>query len=61
MKQTDLVSACKEQGFRVVPTRKGWRVFGKDGKGMAHLHRTPSDRRAVKNGLSDLRKIGVEL
>lgn len=61
LEQADLVSVCEEQGFTVQPTRKGWRVLGREGKGIAHLHKTPSDCRAFKNTVRDLRKIGVEL
>jgi hypothetical protein len=59
--QSDLVNRAEEQGFKVETTRKGWRVLARDGKGMAHLHRTPGDHRAFKNSKSDLRRIGVQL
>jgi hypothetical protein len=54
-----IARAAEEQGYRVRPTRKGWVVYGKDGKSTVGFHRTPSDHRAAKNLRADLKKIGV--
>lgn len=57
----ELVALAEEQGYRVQPTRKGWRVLAPDGKGSTCLHKTPSDHRSLKNTVADLRRIGVKL
>jgi hypothetical protein len=57
----ELLARCEAAGCTVTPTRKGWQVKAPGGKGIAHVHLTPSDHRATQNTLRDLRRIGVEL
>lgn len=54
-----LPRAAEKQGFRTRRTRNGWVVYSNDGKGTAGFHLTPSDHRAYRNAVADLRKIGV--
>lgn len=56
-----LAHTAERQGFRVRQTRAGWVVYGKDGKSTVGFHRTPSDHRAHRNAVADLRRIGVTL
>lgn len=57
----DFARLAEQQGYRVKATRKGWTVYGKDGVTRVGFHRTPSDHRASKNLVADLRKIGVQV
>lgn len=54
-----LVSEAERQGFRIKRTKKGVTIYGKNG-GMVTVHLTCTDHRAVRNAMSDMRKIGVE-
>lgn len=56
-----LADLAERQGYRVKATRKGWTVYGKDGQRTVGFHRTPSDHRAFKNIVAELRKIGVQV
>jgi hypothetical protein len=58
---TQLLALAEQQGYRVQPTKKGYRVLAPGGAGSVCLHRTPSDSRAIKNSEADLRRIGVKL
>ena len=49
------------QGFTVKRTKKGYMVRSKCGKYQVLFHHTPSDHRAHKNVVAQLRKIGVEI
>lgn len=53
-----LLAELDEQGIEYVATKKGWLVKGKDGKSLATIHGTPSDHRAWRNAIADLRKCG---
>jgi len=58
----ELVNLAERQGFRVRRTRKGFMVYAKiRERGSVTLHLTCSDHRAIKNALTELRKIGVEV
>lgn len=60
MKTNDKIArAAEQQGYRTKRTRKGWVVYGKDGKSSVVFHATPSDCRAAKNLRADLKRIGV--
>lgn len=57
-----LARTCEQQGFRVKRTRHGYVAYSKDRNGgSVGWHTTPSDSRAVKNLIADLRRIGVEV
>lgn len=58
-----LAGLCLAQGFRVRPTRSGYVVYAKDGERGRTVgwHLSPSDHRWLKNTISKLRKIGVEV
>jgi hypothetical protein len=56
----DLIDEIRRwKGWRVVPTRKGWIVYPPDRTqpGIA-IHKTPSDKRAMKNAIARLRRAG---
>lgn len=53
-----LIKDLEAQGWRVEPSRSGWKCFSPDGVTVVTIHRTPSDHRAGKNILSELRKGG---
>lgn len=57
----DLVKAAKKQGWRVEPTRGGHIRFTPPWKHMQQIicSSTPSDRHAVRNALSQLRRNGL--
>ncbi len=57
----NLIAQAQEwTGWRVAETKKGWMIFPPDKSlsGVA-VHKTPSDWRASKNVMSELRKRGV--
>ena len=48
-----------EQGARIETRRKGWMVYPPDtSRSAVMIHKTPSDRRAWANMLSELRRSG---
>ncbi|EGR97270.1 hypothetical protein [Cutibacterium namnetense] len=48
-----------EQGARIEIRRKGWMIYPPDASRSAvMIHKTPSDRRAWANMLSELRRSG---
>jgi len=56
-----ILKSAERQGFTVRQTRNGHlQVLSADGKGMVTLSGTPSDHRALKNTLADLRRIGFD-
>lgn len=55
----DLIAEAKRQGFRVRQTKKGVLIYGKK-DGMALIHLTCTDHRAVKNARAALRRLGVQ-
>jgi hypothetical protein len=57
----EIVESARQQGFGVKRTRSGWRIMAPDGKGLAHLHLTPSDHRNIKNTTADMRRIGLKI
>jgi len=55
----EIVRAAEKQGWGVERTKKGhWRFFAPDGENIVHGAGTPSDRRALDNLLSQLRRYG---
>lgn len=51
-----------EQGATVKPTRKGWMIYPPDkAKQPVTVHKTPSDRRAWANMISELRRSGFNV
>lgn len=56
-----LVKALREQGWRVEETRKGhFQAFAPSGVGIVTIPGTPSDHRAMRNVMADLRRFGYE-
>jgi predicted RNA binding protein YcfA (HicA-like mRNA interferase family) len=53
-----LIKDLESQGFTVEPTKNGHYTVRKDGKRVATLAGTPSDRRSWLNSLSHLRRAG---
>lgn len=51
--------AAIDQGWRVLPTRSGEMFYSPDGISKALWHHTPSDQRAVKNFLAELKRGGL--
>lgn len=48
-----------EQGARIETRRKGWMIYPPDtSRSAVMVHKTPSDRRAWANMLSELRRSG---
>lgn len=48
-----------EQGARIEIRRKGWMIYPPDvSRSAVMIHKTPSDRRAWANMLSELRRSG---
>lgn len=62
MKRTPeaLVKLAKGQGWRVEPSKKGWKLYPEDKtKPVVLIHRTPSDHRWFANTVSQLRRSGL--
>lgn len=53
-----LIKALEAQGFTVEPTKGGHYTVRKDGRRVATLAGTPSDRRSWLNSLAQLRRAG---
>ncbi len=53
-----MVKALEEQGFGVRLTRRGHVAVSKDGRLIATFSGTPSDWRALRNGLAAVRRHG---
>lgn len=59
---SEIVELAQEQGFRIRETKHGYVIYAKDGVHTIGLHKSkPSDFRAHKKRISDLRRIGVEI
>jgi hypothetical protein len=51
--------AAKDQGWIQVPTRKGMQLVPPDpGRPIVQVHKTPSDHRALRNLLAEMRRSG---
>lgn len=51
-----------EQGARIETRRKGWMIYPPDtSRSAVMIHKTPSDRRAWANMLSELRRSGFTI
>ena len=64
--QRRLTDALEAQGFTLKPVRRGgWVVLAPDGVGTSMIHRsvfrTQSGRRAYRNLLAELRRIGFDV
>lgn len=46
-----------EQGIEYKATKKGWLVVSPTGTGLVTIHATPSDHRALRNIISDLKRV----
>lgn len=56
-----LLRELQSQGFRYeLSGRLHWKVFGVDGRMVATLPGTTSDRRSMKNSMSELRRAGFD-
>lgn len=56
---TDLVELVRAtEGWRVQETRSGWAFYPPKGP-VVHVHRTPSDWRALRNDVARLRRCGL--
>lgn len=53
----EILKELDSQNIEYVPTKKGWLIKSPDGKGLVTIHGTPSDHRALKNAVADLRRI----
>ena len=58
MKPTDLVRHAERQGWRAVPTRKGWMLKAPDGTTQVLIHGTPSDVNWFKQAIRQMRRGG---
>jgi len=57
----NLVKQAESQGWRVEPTRNGHvRFLAPNGTGIVIFASTPSDHRAFKNGLSEMKRQGFQ-
>lgn len=52
-----LIGECQSAGGRVEPKKKGIMIYGPNG--IVTLHASTSDRRALANARSELRKAGL--
>lgn len=51
--------AAEAQGWRTEVKKKGWMLFPPDkSKAPVMVHRTPSDHRALKNTIAEMRRQG---
>jgi predicted RNA binding protein YcfA (HicA-like mRNA interferase family) len=55
-----LFKSLEEQGFEVTQTRNGHYRIRKDGRWVAIMAGTPSDRRAWLNAIAQLRRAGFQ-
>jgi len=55
-----VIDAAIEQGWRTQTTKDGLQLFAPDGVAIVTIHGTPSDRRAIKNAISRLRRHGFQ-
>ena len=56
----DILKAAKDQGWREEPIKKGIRLVPPDtSKPAVVIHRTPSDNRAIRNTVSQMRRSGL--
>jgi hypothetical protein len=56
-----LVKRVERAGWRVEPTRDGWKMFSPNGTDIVTVHTSSSDKRALKNTVGDLRRAGLDL
>jgi hypothetical protein len=56
----NLIRKLREQGWRVEETRHGYMAYSPDRVTKVLLHKTPSDHRALKNALSELKRGGFD-
>lgn len=59
MNYRDIAKAAKKQGWRVEPTRSGEMWFSPNGVDKVTWHKTPSDARAVRNFLAEMKRGGL--
>lgn len=55
-----LVKEVERQGWRVEDRGQRWLCFSPNGHTIVTIHKTPSDHRAIRNTLSELRKGGFD-
>jgi len=53
-----VLEAAQEQGWRIRPTRDGAMLLAPNGSGKVTVHGTPSDWRALRNAISEMRREG---
>jgi hypothetical protein len=53
-----VLKAAEDQGWRIEPTKKGWKLYAPDGVNIVIVHNTPSDHRALKNTIARMRQYG---
>lgn len=57
----DIIRAAQEQGWRVEEYDRGWKFLPPDTRfSMVVWHKTPSDQRAYRNFLSEMRRRGFK-
>jgi hypothetical protein len=54
----EIIREAERQGWRVEKSGHGWRFYAPDKEHIVHAAATPSDRRAINNLVSDLRRYG---
>lgn len=55
-----LIRRVERQGWRVEERKSGYMCFSPDGVTMVSIHKTPSDHRAIRNSITELRKGGFD-
>ncbi len=55
---TRVLEAAQEQRWRIVETKNGAMLLAPNGIGKVTIHATPSDHRALKNVISQMRREG---
>jgi hypothetical protein len=54
-----VLEAAEAQGWRVEPSKAGYLLFPPDqSQGIVSVHKTPSDHRAMKNLIGEMRRRG---
>ena len=53
-----LFARLKKAGWRIAPSKSGWKCMSPDGKRIVTVHSSASDHRAMLNLRSEFRKAG---
>jgi hypothetical protein len=56
-----LVKEAERQGWAVTPSRKGLKLVPPDpSKQVVFVHQTPSDQRAMRNAIAEMKRQGLQ-